>query len=139
LTLVNINFPPHALLFFQGAIVFASLDLFEGESTYDQLMEFKETTPLNDKFLFFRMDTKIFLFNSGSYFHMQLLMTLSIVLKYILNKMCRLFPRWRIARYLGMKAYQEERGQLRKGTLRLFMESYLDITMCVFLSLISFY
>ena len=35
LTLVNVTFPPEALLFFKGAIVFASLDIFEGEQTYE--------------------------------------------------------------------------------------------------------
>ena len=66
-------------------------------------------------------------------------MTLTIFAKYMINKFCTYFPRWKIARYIGMQAFEKENYLLKKGTLRLFMESYLDLTMCVFLSVIAFY
>ena len=38
-----------------------------------------------------------------------------------------------------MLLYESENNQFRKGTLRLFLESHMDLTMCVLLSIISWY
>ena len=65
---VNINYPSHNIAFFQGAVVFASMDIFSGESLYEQIFEFKETEPLNVNFELLDIDSKIFIMNSGSFF-----------------------------------------------------------------------
>ena len=66
-TLLNIVFPSNATIFFQGAFVFANMDVLSGEQFFEDTMIFKETGPLNDKFDLFDISNKNFYMNSGSY------------------------------------------------------------------------
>ncbi len=49
-SLMNLQFPANAAVFYQGAIMFATMDLLSGEKLYGLLFDFKETPPLSEKF-----------------------------------------------------------------------------------------
>lgn len=66
--LINVNIPNHLHLFLQIAVVFSNMDIFNGESMYEMLLVFKETTAVGEKFDFFGMGDGNFIMNSGSYF-----------------------------------------------------------------------
>ena len=64
-SLLNVLYPPHAQVFFEGAILFASMDVFQSEELYAYMFEFLPTEPLTPKFETFKIGDKTFLNNSG--------------------------------------------------------------------------
>ena len=53
--LVNVPFPSHAEVFFKGCIVFANMDIFDGEILYRTNMPMKFTPPYDDNYKRFGM------------------------------------------------------------------------------------
>jgi hypothetical protein len=66
-SLTNVSYSAHTLVFFQGAILFAGMDIFSGEDFYEKHFTFKETSPINLRFEEFGIENKNFIMNSGSY------------------------------------------------------------------------
>ena len=50
LSLIKVNMPAYARLFFAGAIMFANMDVFSGEAFFEENFVFHETDPLNERF-----------------------------------------------------------------------------------------
>jgi hypothetical protein len=65
--LTDVAYPAHTLVFFQGAILFAGMDIFSGEEFYAKHFTFRYTTPINERFDEFGIGDKNFIMNSGSY------------------------------------------------------------------------
>jgi hypothetical protein len=66
--LVNCPFPPHAAVFFEGCILFANMDIFDGEMIYRNNMKMKKTDAYDDNYKRFGIGDQNFIYQSGSYF-----------------------------------------------------------------------
>ena len=66
-SLININHPPHTVLFFKMCMIFAQMDVFDGEDFYETHMTFKHTEPLNEVFMTYGVENMNFFLNSGSF------------------------------------------------------------------------
>ena len=77
--------PGHALMFMQGCMNFAQMDVLDGQNLYSILFEFKETPPLNDNYDMFDIGDKNFIMNSGSYFLLLLAFILYNFLLWLIN------------------------------------------------------
>ena len=49
-SLIRVPIPAHAFVFFAGCILFASIDIMDGESWYEEWFVFHETDPLNGNY-----------------------------------------------------------------------------------------
>ena len=125
----------------EGAIAFAAMDIFNSEALYNELFEFKETGPLTEQFNNFKIDSKVFLVNSGPFMIYQVLIVTGTMSRRFLNFMCTIGcnPRWRLFRWIGRQTYVENNEAIISGTQRLFLESFFDITFCAFLNIMAFY
>ena len=88
-SLLSINYPPHAAVFFQAGITFAAVDVLKGEQLYETIFVFTPTPPLTPRFDQFKMSDRNFLKNSGSYFLLQTLILLDFAGRLVLHKMLR--------------------------------------------------
>jgi len=66
--LVNCPFPPHAAVFFEGCILFANMDIFDGEIIYRSNMKMQKTPEYDANFKRFGIGDQNFIYQSGSYF-----------------------------------------------------------------------
>ena len=66
-SLVNINHPPHTVLFFKLCMIFAQMDILNGEDFYEEHMTFKHTEPLTPNFETYGIENMNFFLNSGSF------------------------------------------------------------------------
>jgi len=136
IALVQIPIPAPTLVFFQGCIIVANLDVMGGEDWYEANLRFAETAPLNQ---LFGMGDKNFMMNSGSYFLIQILMAAEFFTKKIVSKFSRRYAESAAWRKIGMYFSQEnENTRLKNAYLKLFLEAYFDTCFCVFLGLIAF-
>jgi len=103
-------------------------------------LEVVETEPLNDNFELFDIGNKNFLFNSGSYFIIFIGILIFNIGLYIANMIARCFARKKCCRKVGMLVHSKSRclGIINE-IIKLFIESYFDISICVLLHTISFY
>jgi hypothetical protein len=140
-SLIFVTFPSHTMTFFGGAIMFANIDIFSGDELYEAIFEFKTTYALNDKFDQYGMSNKNFIMNSGSYFIMQILIIVNFFMKRLIKYICKKFARIRVFRVVGIyinDASIESYDQIKKASLKLFLESYFDLVFAIFLGLSDF-
>ena len=105
--LVQIPMPGHALLFMQGCMYFAQMDLFDGAELYAQIFTFKETLPLNKNFESFGLMDKNLIMNSGSFFIFFSGFVVINTLLFFLNWLATVCARFQPCRKLGMKVYSK--------------------------------
>lgn len=101
-TLTDVSYPAITYVFFQGAILFASMDIFSGEDFYENNLEFQPTEPINERFDEFGIGDKNFMMNSGSFLIMQVFIFLWFYGKQVLIKICLRFSRYSVFRSFGM-------------------------------------
>ena len=65
--LTNVSYPAMTYIYFQGAILFAGMDVFSGEAFYEKHLVFQPTDPINARFDEFGIGDKNFMMNSGSF------------------------------------------------------------------------
>ena len=137
--LVNVKIPIHLHIFLAVCVVFASMDIFNGEGYYEELFSFKETDAVGEKWGFFGIGDSNFINNSGSYFVIQLGMALYLLFFYLINKICVYSARYSLARKIGIFVYEDNYlGSFIDGVVKLFLESYFDIVICTFINLTAF-
>lgn len=78
------------------------MDVFNGEGHYEELLFFKETAAIGEKWAFFGIDNSNFILNSGSYFVLEAGLLIYILAHYLINKLCVLFSKAVAARKVGM-------------------------------------
>ena len=105
--LVNIKIPVNLFIFLGVCISFSQMDIYQGEEIYAKYLEFKETEPINDAFNFFGIGDKNMVYNSGSYFLIQISIFVWVLVKFLINVLAKLFNKWHYARKTGMWAYEE--------------------------------
>lgn len=105
--LVQIPMPGHTLIFMQGCMNFAQMDLLDGAEYYEKMFEFKPTNPLDYNFEWFGIADKNMMMNSGSYFVFVLGFFLINFGLFIINKIATRFARHRQSRRIGMKIYSK--------------------------------
>ena len=66
--LVNVKIPIQLHIFLAVCVVFAGMDIFDGQGLFEKIFEFKETEAIGEKWAFFDIDNSNFIMNSGSYF-----------------------------------------------------------------------
>ena len=76
----------HTLMFFSKCGNIAQMDILEGKALYMSLFEFSASRPLNDNFETMGIQTKNFVYNSGSYFNLFLLIMVFNLSKIVLNR-----------------------------------------------------
>ena len=131
--------PSHFNLFFTGVIIISSMDVFTMEEKYESWFDFKETTPLNTKFEFFDVENKIYTSNSGSLYILIVIIYGGALLRWIINKICLMFAKYKYPRMFGSYVYTYDNFVVRQAMLRLILESFFDITFCAFLNMMAFY
>lgn len=119
--LTDVAYPAMTYIYFQGAILFAGMDVFSGEALYEKHLVFKQTKPINTRFDEFGIGDKNFMMNSGSFLIMQVLIFLWFYGKQVLLKICIKFSRYSIFRRFGMYLGEYNPKGLKEATLRLFM------------------
>jgi hypothetical protein len=120
-------------------MLFASMDIFSGEDFYEKHFEFKETDPINTRFDEFGIGDKNFIMNSGSYLIMQVFIVVWVIAKQMLIEICIKMAKFSFFRKLGMFLGEHDPRAIKKASLRLLLESYFDVSICVFINLIAFY
>ena len=129
--LVNVPFPSHAEVFFNGCIIFANMDIFDGEIIYRKNMPMKYTKPYDSNFLRFGIGDQNFIYQSGSYFIIQFGVFAYYLSRYLINKIAVKYCWIKQARKLGMWAFEENFYQETKtATMKLFLEGYFDLFLC---------
>jgi len=78
------------------------MDIFNGEGYYEELLSFKETAAIGEKWAFFGIDNSNFILNSGSYFVIEGGLLIYILVLYLINELCVLFRKSLVARKIGM-------------------------------------
>eukprot|EP00356_Strombidium_inclinatum_P000932 CAMPEP_0170510854 /NCGR_PEP_ID=MMETSP0208-20121228/65987_1 /TAXON_ID=197538 /ORGANISM="Strombidium inclinatum, Strain S3" /LENGTH=217 /DNA_ID=CAMNT_0010794345 /DNA_START=2269 /DNA_END=2922 /DNA_ORIENTATION=- len=137
--LMEITFPGNAAEFYKRAILFASMDILSGEELYEQIFSFRRTPPLSAKFEEMDFRSLTFIMNSGSFFIILILIFLEPLARVAITGLCLLLKRFKFMREIGIYFHTPSKFTLvREGSLRLFMESYFEICMCSFLSLVAF-
>jgi len=137
--LIDIQIPAPTLVFFQGCILIAQMDVIGGENWYAKNMKFIETTPYTQNFELFGMDNKNFMLNSGSYLIFQVLILCDFLIKMLVRKICAKFADTKGARAIGANLYTKNASRrLFNSYVKLFMESYFDLCFCAMLNLIAF-
>lgn len=112
--------------------------MFKGEDLYSEYLVFKETEQINDAFGFFGIGDKNMVYNSGSYFLIQIGLFVSVFFTFLLNSFARLCAKRHYARKIGMWAYEENYiVTFNQSTVKLFMESYFDLVICTTINLIA--
>jgi hypothetical protein len=77
--------------------------------------------------------------NSGSYFIIFGAILIFYLLKFIVNVVAIACSRFRRARIIGIWAFEQSYiGSIWDASLKLFIESFFDVSMCVWLSCLSF-
>jgi len=114
------------------------MDIMQGEDLYGDNMDLKETTPVSEQFEAFGVDTKTFMFHSGSYYLIQAGIILYYIVLAIINKVAARKAHLERARKIGMWAYQPNWGSLLViATKKLYLESYFDLALCSILNLVG--
>jgi len=83
------------------------MDIFQGEEIYAKNLVFKETSPINDAFNFFGIGDKNMVYNSGSYFLIQISIFVWVLFKFLINCLARVLYKWHYARKTGMYVYED--------------------------------
>ena len=104
--LVRVPTPAHTFLFFTGCMIFAQMDVLDGQGLYEILFEFKDTKPLSQNFELFGLGDKNFMLNTGSYFVIFVGVLLFAILKKITNSCMKMCARSERARKIGIKVYE---------------------------------
>lgn len=68
--LLNIVYPQNAEEFYSSAVVFASVDIMDGSGLYREYINMTKTEPISQKFVDMDIQDKNFVYNSGSFFIM---------------------------------------------------------------------
>ena len=84
------------------------MDVLYGEYLTEKYMEFLPTEPYNDNFELFGLETQTFMLMAGSYFILQVVIVLEVLLSILLSKLCAKFYKSKIARAIGSYIYQPE-------------------------------
>lgn len=92
INLTGVKMPVHFNIFMLGNLMVSQMDVLDMEEYYDRYLEFKHTEPLTEKFGFFEFGDMNFVNNSGSFLALIVILICNFVLKYIINKICLLFP-----------------------------------------------
>ena len=100
--LIKIPMSGTAYVFFEGCLMFAQADIFDGASLYDQIFEQVESEPLNSNFALLGISTSTFIWNSGSFFILMAIIVATFVVKAVFNKMAFLFAQSRFFRRIGI-------------------------------------
>lgn len=101
--LINIVFPVEVMIFFQGAMVFANMDLLDGKHLYDATFEYKETTAFSHKFDQSDIGDKNFMMNSGSFLILQVFIVIQKPIRKWILKLTLKCSRFSAARWVGMR------------------------------------
>jgi hypothetical protein len=138
--LVTYPAPGHTIVFMNGCMMFAAMDIFDGSGLYEKLFQFKQTSPLNDNYELAQIGDKNFIMNSGSYFIFFFgifVLKLAIISFQHVARKCAKYS-W--ARKLGIKSYSSSYyKELKYETVKIFLESYFDLALCAALNWVSFF
>ena len=115
------------------------MDVLDGYSWYFKWFSFVHTEPHNDMFEQMDIGDKNFVMNSGSYFILIFLMCIQLMACSLVNFLTARCPKNKRMRKLGMSVYYRNyKRSLLVGLLKLFLESYFDLTMCALLGVFAF-
>ena len=138
--LVNCPFPPHASVFFEGCILFANMDILDGEEIYREKMIMKATDAYDDNYDRFGIGDQNFIYNSGSYFVIQFGIITYFLLRSLLNSIAKTYNWIPWCRKMGIKSYENSyTWKTKQGSLKLFLEGYFDLMLCSLLQIIAIY
>ena len=137
--LVEANLPFNLFIFLQAMIEFAQMDILGSEILYEEIFNFKETTPISQKFEFNGIGDKNFVNNSGSYLSMLIVLFFSTIVLFVLNKLATCLIQYSCARKIGVWAYKKcYYDSLEQQCCKLILESYFDVSICTFINLLAF-
>jgi len=129
-----VPYPGHTFLFFKLCMKYLTLDIFSGEDLYRILFDFQLTDPLNDNFEAYGIKDKNLLNRSGSYFIFLVILIGLMILRFMINKVAVYKYESSVFRTIGIQVYEPKMDVVLKlQTMKLFMESYIDI--CFFVVL----
>ena len=105
-SLIRLQIPAHAYLFFQGCMVFAKMDILSGETLFAEYFYFKKTDPYTEALEQFGFETTNFMINSGSFFPILVGVGNWLIFKYLVNRACTRFYRIKLVRSVGVWSYE---------------------------------
>jgi hypothetical protein len=94
--------PAHTWEFYKTNMFFAQLDLFDGSGYYEDMFSFKDTDPLNSNWELLMIDEKNFMFNSGSFFIMIIIIVVNTVVKSVYNRIATKYAHVYVFRNTGV-------------------------------------
>lgn len=140
LILIAVPFPAFANTFFVACMQIADIDIFSGKPFYEAHFVFKATEPLSDIFKNAGFGDQNYLLNSGSVTIMVVVIMVYHLFKWIVSKLfVRLLYKCKkneTILKIGIWGFDEQFLQTYNyANLKLFLESYLDIVICVSLNM----
>jgi hypothetical protein len=115
---------------------FARLDVLSLEDWFSNTFNFKETGPITQNFETMGSDNKIMLTNSGSFFGMQTLIFVRVIILTIFSLLVRSFTRLRIARLIGMRIrIDAPLASIQNQSSKLLLELYFEVCIAVFIQI----
>ena len=137
--MVNVKIPIHLHIFLQVCVVFANMDIFNGEGFYENYLKFKETDPIGEKWAFFKYENSNFMLNSGSYFVIILGILVYNFVFFSINKLCVSFYKLNFARRVGVFVYSNSYSRSSvHSMIKLFLECYFDAVICTSINVTAF-
>lgn len=116
----------------------AAIDNLDPWSFLADYVPAHETSPYSSNFEFFSIGDKNFLFNSGSFFTVLVLIAFTHITGIVLYSIAGLFPSIHLCRKVGMSTFNKERGkQIKYSLQKTFLEMYFDLFICLVLHVLG--
>ena len=131
--------PINMIKYFHICGVFAMMDLLSGEDFYSDNLDFKETGPVTPNFELIGSDNKIMMTNSGSYFVMNVIIFLEVLILFFISRTTQMCSRYKYARTLGISTYNTNPlASIRNSSLKLLLEGFFEVSLAVFINCVAF-
>ena len=116
--------------------VFARLDILSLEDWFSNTFDFKETGAITSNFELMGSDNTIMVTNSGSFFGMQGIILLRVLIWTIVSMIVGRLTRYRMARLIGMSTHIDDPlTSIKFQTSKLILESYFEVCLAVFIQI----
>ena len=133
-SLISVTMTASEYTFVKTLARFWQFDVLKGSYHLSRGLEMHLSLPVSLHFENFGLTTKSLVLNTGSILPLQVFISASVLLRWLLNKVCLFYPKNEKIRAFGMVVYIRNRcDELVRLTFRLLEEGYFIICVATFL------
>lgn len=135
-SLISVTMTAHEYTYVKTLARFWQFDILNGSYLLSRGLDMHLSLPVSLHFENFGLPTKSLVLNTGSILPFQMLICTSILLRYLVNKVCLFYPQHERIRTFGMAIYiRNHYDELVGLTCRLVEEGYFILCVATFLYL----